>query len=435
MKKPVYNAAMNDESSIEHSFTGKNLTAYSGLSPIKKFLSKIGIVDDLNRLFPTAQYNSLKFITAQILLAVMFGSFCGINRLSRITNMTADPLVMKLLGLKNPFNKDLISTRLKQLGENGARKLHEFFLLMIKDELHKANVQSITLDVDSTVLGTCGNQQGAAKGYNPSKKGAKSYHPLLAFVSEMKLVVNTWFRTGSAYTANGICEFVREISAQIPHTVKSVFFRADSGFFHGELFTQCENFGWTFLVKVKIKGFDKILKHQLWVKNSDGNEYCTFKHRCGSWDKARTIYGVRVQKGTTTVDMLGDTIEIPVYMYASFCSNLECSAQEIYEKYRERSTSETWIEEVKSQALAGKTLTNSFHANEILWLLSTMAYNLGVLARRKTKSAVTFEHKSFRDLFMNVPGYVRIRKGRLMLELYKNYYFAKQWSEVDSAIS
>lgn len=435
MKKSAYNAAMNDESLLEHSFTGKKLTAYSGLSPIKKFLSKIGIADDLNRLFPSSQYNSLKFITAQIMMAVMFGSFCGINRLSRITNMTADPLVMKLLGLKNPFNKDLISTRLKQLGESGARKLHEFFLLMAKDELRKANIQSITLDVDSTVSGTCGNQEGAAKGYNPSKKGAKSYHPLIAFVSEMKLVLNTWFRTGSAYTSNGICEFVREISAQIPHTVRAVLFRADCGFFHGDLFTQCENFGWSFLVKVKIKGFEKILAKQTWVKNSDGNEYCTFEYRCGSWEKARTFHGIRVQTGTTTVEMLGDTEEIPVYTYASFCSNLEYSAQEIYGKYRERSTSETWIEEVKSQALAGKTLTNSFHANEILWLLSTMAYNLGGLVRRKTKSALTFEHKSFRDLFMNVPGYVRIRECGVKLELYKNYYFRRQWEEIDMAIS
>ncbi|MDW7682371.1 MAG: transposase, partial [bacterium] len=66
--------------------------------------------------------------------------------------------------------------------------------------LLKSKLQSITLDVDSTVKTVYGHQQGAAKGYNPHKPGAKSYHPLLAFVSELKLVVNSWFRTGSAYT-------------------------------------------------------------------------------------------------------------------------------------------------------------------------------------------------------------------------------------------
>jgi len=35
----------------------------------------------------------------------------------------------------------------------------------------------------------------------------------------MKLVANTWFRTGSAYTSNGICEFVKQTAASLPTTV------------------------------------------------------------------------------------------------------------------------------------------------------------------------------------------------------------------------
>jgi hypothetical protein len=368
-------------------------------------------------------------------MAVIFGSLCGINRLSRITNMTADPLVMKLLRLKNAFNKDLISTRLKELGEQGSRKFHDFFQLFAHDEIRKSGLQSITLDVDSTVFGVCGNQEGVAKGYNPSKKGAKSYHPLIGFVSELKLVINTWFRTGSAYTSNGIVEFVREIYARLPETIRSVYFRADSGFFNGALFAQCENYGWTYLVKVSLKGFDKILLKQTWVKNSDGNEYCVFTHKCGNWNQLRTFYGVRRITGTTTEEMLGEITDVPVYMYSAFCSNIDCSAQDIYRSYRERSTSETWIEEVKSQAFAGKTLTDSFHANEMLWLLNAMAYNIGVLARKKTVSAVTFEHKTFRDHFMNVPAILSKVADEFVLQLYRNYYFARQWLEIDKAIS
>ncbi|MBZ0199319.1 MAG: hypothetical protein K8H86_05595, partial [Ignavibacteriaceae bacterium] len=56
-----------------------------------------------------------------------------------------------------------------------------------------------------------GKQQDADKGYNPVKKGAKSYHPLLAFASELKIVVHNRFRTGSAYTSNGILSFVKQI--------------------------------------------------------------------------------------------------------------------------------------------------------------------------------------------------------------------------------
>ena len=83
------------------------------------------------------------------------------------------------------------------------------------------------------------------------KKGAKSYHPLLVFVSEMKLLYHTWFRTDSAYTANGIVDFLKEVKTSLPENIEKVFFRADSGFFSGGLFDLLESYGWDYLVKVK----------------------------------------------------------------------------------------------------------------------------------------------------------------------------------------
>ena len=38
------------------------------------------------------------------------------------------------------------------------------------------------IDVDSTVNEVYGNQEGVAAGYNPRKKGQKSYHLLMTFI-------------------------------------------------------------------------------------------------------------------------------------------------------------------------------------------------------------------------------------------------------------
>ena len=54
----------------------------------------------------------------------------------------------------------------------------------------------ITLDMDSTVIGITGSQEGAEKGYNPKKKGQKSYHPLLCFIAETREYLYNWFRAG-----------------------------------------------------------------------------------------------------------------------------------------------------------------------------------------------------------------------------------------------
>lgn len=45
-----------------------------------------------------------------------------------------------------------------------------------------------TLDFDSTVIVRKGNQQGEAKGYNPKRPGRPSHNPLLAFVSDVRMI-------------------------------------------------------------------------------------------------------------------------------------------------------------------------------------------------------------------------------------------------------
>ncbi len=72
------------------------------------------------------------------------------------------------------------------------------------------------------------------------------------------MLYHTWFRTGSAYTSNGITEFLKEVKAYLPDTVEHIFFRADSGYFSGALFDLLESFGWSYLVKVKLKNLKGI---------------------------------------------------------------------------------------------------------------------------------------------------------------------------------
>jgi hypothetical protein len=172
-------------------------------------MNKQGIIKSVSTLFPTEWHNATKFGVNQILFSIVMSSFCGINRICKIASFTGDGLVRVLLKLSKAINENAISTTLKNLGQSGARKLQSFMLSKNVRWLKESGLTNITLDADSTVKSVCGNQEGAAKGFNTTKKGAKSYHPLLVFVSEMKLLYHTWFRTGSAYTSNGIIDFLK----------------------------------------------------------------------------------------------------------------------------------------------------------------------------------------------------------------------------------
>ncbi len=412
------------------SFTGNRLTMYSGLNKVSQYLRKQNIGKEVNDMFKTTWHNSTKFGTDQILLSIILASIAGANRISRIANFTNDTLVQVILKLNKGINENAISLKLKELGQSGARQLQTYLLARNSKWLAKSQLTEITLDADSTVSMVYGNQEGAAKGFNTKKKGAKSYHPLLVFVSEMKLLYHSWFRTGSAYTSNGITEFMKEVHSSLPKSMTKVFFRADSGFFNGALFDLFDGFGWDFLVKVKLKNLRKLLEKQNWeaVNRGNGTEICEFEYKAASWGKSRKLKAIRSIKEYREVEFLGQKQKIAIYEYACYVSSYDMGAFELHGLYVERSTSETWIEQVKSQLMAGKTLTDDFWANDILWQLNTFSYNISVMMRYKSKF-YRQEHKTFKEWFINVPGKLVSGGHQTEIKMYKQYYGKDDWIE------
>ncbi|ALO16863.1 Transposase [Salinivirga cyanobacteriivorans] len=423
---------------VKSSFTSSKLTLYSGLNVVAKYMNRQGLIKTISKEFPTQRFNATKFDVNQIMLSVVLASMSGINRMCKISTFTNDGLVRSILKLTKGINENAISIGLKNLGQSGARHLQSLLLSKNSGWLKEAGLESITLDADSTVKSVCGNQQGAAKGFNTTKKGAKSYHPLLVFVSEMKLLYHSWFRTGSAYTSNGICEFLKEVEGSLPKKIKKVFFRADSGFFSGALLDILESFNWDYLIKVKLKNLVKLLEKQSWVVIDKKNNIaiCEFEYKAGSWEKARVLKAIRTVKEYVETDFFGISKTIPVYQYACYVSSYnELDAAELHQSYKQRSTSETWIEQVKGQAMAGATLTDDFWANDILWQLSILAYNISVMMRNKNSKFKRQEHRTFVEWFINVPAKM-VRSGHVTeIKMYEHHFYKKDWEELDRLVS
>ncbi|HUX59133.1 MAG TPA: transposase, partial [Bacteroidales bacterium] len=316
---------INQSLVVKSSFTGSNITKYSGLNTVAKYMNRQNIVKTFGKSFPTVWYNATKFGVNQILMAITLSSISGISRICKIAAFSGDGLVKALLKLDKAINENAISVMLKNLGQSGARKLQMLLLSKNARWLHERGLESITLDADSTVKSVCGNQEGAEKGFNTTKKGAKSYHPLLVFVSEMKLLYHTWFRTGSAYTANGIVDFLKEVKASLPKNIAKVFFRADSGFFSGGLFDLLESFNWDYLVKVKLKNLDKLLQLQTWLEIKGKNDVaiCEFIYTAKGWSKPRMLKAMRSVKEYVQVSYLGQKQIVPVYQYVCYASGYD----------------------------------------------------------------------------------------------------------------
>jgi hypothetical protein len=252
----------------------------------------------------------------------------------------------------------------------------------------------------------------------------------------MKLLYHTWFRTGSAYTANGVVEFLNEVQSSLPRNIRKVFFRADSGFFSGGLFDLLESFSWDYLVKVKLKNLEDLLKAQDWkdVEGAKDVAICKFSYQAKSWQRSRMLKAMRSVKEYVEVSYLGEKKTVPVYQYVCYISSYDMDAVALHELYKQRSTSETWIEQVKGHAMAGGTITDDFWANDILWQLSVFAYNISVMMRQTKDKYKRQEHRSFIDWFIAVPARITQSGHQIELKMYEHHFYKDAWEELDRLI-
>ena len=65
-------------------FPGSNITKYSGLNTVAKYMNRQNIVKSINSSFPTEWHNATKFGVNQVLMAITLASISGISRICKI---------------------------------------------------------------------------------------------------------------------------------------------------------------------------------------------------------------------------------------------------------------------------------------------------------------------------------------------------------------
>jgi hypothetical protein len=71
-------------------------------------------------------------------------------------------------------------------------------------------------------------------GITQRKRVSEATTHFFALFGETRECLHNWFRTGSAFSANGSVDFMMECFAKLPKRVWKVFIRADSAFFDGD---------------------------------------------------------------------------------------------------------------------------------------------------------------------------------------------------------
>jgi hypothetical protein len=404
-------------------FSARNLTSNAGLFLLLDHASKNGIFDliDHDLVFENASTNKIKMNHIKTMLC---GNFIGIDKLERLKLLQNDPLVNEFtISIKEP---ETVSRFLGNFSYKTTQMLREINFKLFRKLLRKSKLKSITIDIDSSVVNVEGHQEGAVKGYNPKKPGNRCYNLQFAFCDEIKAYLTGYVRSGDTYTANGTAEMIQEIMAHLKDEGLEITFRMDSGYFDDAILETIESLGGKYVIKAK--GYPTLVAQVTdqsitFVTGEGGRETTEFVTALNTWKEDRRFVVSRVLKDEKDRKQLS-FLEGEAYDYFFFVTNdMELSSEEVVEFYEKRGNCENYIKEAKYDMAVGHLLLQSFWANEAIFQLMMLTYNLFLLFKMDFAKETEYRQqiKTFRLKYIFLAGKI-IRTARsVVMKLSEKY--------------
>ncbi|MDD3815936.1 MAG: IS1380 family transposase [Desulfocapsaceae bacterium] len=418
----------------------KGLTSQAGLVPVVKFLRNSGLIDLAKNTIELKRGSNALYDSADAVFLTVVAIMGGARALSSVTTIWADGVLRRLSGWVEIPDNSTLGRLFRTFRERQVSQLeilnHRLRGKLWGKALRKGTSTIATrtcrvVDVDSTVKTAYGKQQGVKKGYNPFQKGKSSFHPILAFCAETKEILQGWLRSGDAYTSNGIVEFTKQLLAHLPES-QTILFRGDSGFFNGNLFDLLDQFGHSYLVKVKLKGLKELIYSQLWeaIPGRQGWEQCMFWHQCANWTQARRFVAVRQEREKEKKSGNGELFELKEYDFFCYVTTEELTCWQTHKSYGKRATCETWIEEAKNQMALAHIKMDDFRGSSALFQCAILAYNTirWMALCSGDKQLCRWEPSTIRSFLIRVAGKIRTGSNQFGLNTPANHLYPKQWA-------
>jgi len=363
-------------------YSNKQVTPFGGMLLIKRFLDRTGINNFLSSRSELPQPGSNSgYEPLHIIQAFLVSVWLGANRFAHTAVLRHDSVLQRIFGWKRCPSDNTYVRFFKKLDiEKGSSLFYD----MGKWFFGQLKFDHFTLDVDSSVWTRYGSQQGAKKGYNPKKRGRNSHHPLMAFVSEMKMVANFWLRPGNTSSANNILAFLQETFEVLASKTVGLL-RADSGFYQKDVMDWLEGRSIDYIIAIRMYPNLKmaIRDNVKWYEGENGVQLGEMWYQGTDWTRPRRITVVRqhikVRPKATGKLLFPDEQVYRNYRYSAFVTNLKSSAELVWELYRKRADCENRIKELEYDFGADNFCMQDFYATEAALRMVMLAYNLMAL--------------------------------------------------------
>lgn len=403
-------------------FTDKEITPWGGMILMKKLIERSGVNEKLSQIGLPKQGSNRGYSPIQLINNFWVSVWSGANRFEHLEVTRQDEVIRKLFEWTKMAGHKSFQRYFQKftqaINQRVFTKLYQWFYEQIVFD-------NYTLDLDSTIMTRYGDQQGAKKGYNPKKPGRKSHHPLMAFISDVRMVVNFWLRSGDSHTSNNFFGFIEDTFERLKGKTIGLL-RADSGFYDKKIFEYLEKKRINYIIAVRMYEPIKytIASQKVWLNVDQGIEIAETEYQSPMWDGPRRMIIVRQEINTRPYATgkklrLFDDAEIyKNYRYSCFITNLTLPATAVWDLYRSRADAENRIKELKEDFGAESFNMNNFYGTEAALNFVMMAYNLMSLFRQVIlQNKIQHQLKTLRYKVFAIGSYITKTGNSKILKL------------------
>lgn len=360
-------------------YSDKRVTPFGGMSLLKRLLDQTQIKEYIGTLNLPSPGSNRGYDPEEIIMSFWLGIWTGASRYIHCDWVRYDKVLQDIFGLEQMPSQSTYSRFFNKFNQ---AKNTEVFPSLQHWFIEKVETGNLTIDFDSTVITRYGEQEGSAVGYNPNKKGRNSHHPLMAFISQTRMVANAWLRPGNTVASSNCVEFMRETFESCLASKSIGLVRADSGFYTEEILNYLEEGKKNYVIAARMYPNLKaeILGGRNWISLAKGIELSemTFSHIKGK-PRRYIIIKKKVEDRPEAAGKL--LFDVPGYRFSCYVTNMDLPLDQIWNIYNSRADCENRIKELKQDFGLENFCLQGFWATEASFRFIMVAYNLISLFR------------------------------------------------------
>ena len=349
-----------------------------------------------------------------VLATFLLSMLAGHHRYAHITGIRHDGIQPELLGVTRLVSEDAARRALKRLEESAGVAWLERHLAKTTQPLLST---PWILDLDTTVKGLYGKQEGAVVGYNPHQPGRPShcYHSALMANTRLALTVEVMAgnETAPLHQMPGIWAWLDSL----PKAERPALLRGDVAYGSESVMREAEAREQPYLSKLRltkrVKGLvQKLFRSDDWVDAGQGWEGLEDTLTLSGWSRARRVVVLR-RKLTgelllTGKDALQDQFafldfDVPAarYEYAVLVTSTTHEIVALAQFYRDRADTENNFDELKNQWGWGGFTTQDLARCRLMARIVALVYNGWNLFVRLAQPHKHFEAITSRPLLLH----------------------------------